>query len=130
MNVTTPPATGSAALLAETETASGLAKVVPARRALRRAAGDRRQGESLALEGADVDGAVDDPRLAALVGMDSGRDQAVAAGIDGGAAGEQGHGRRRPAIVAQRSQDRTGETGQDDVAADAVADPARTARSR
>ena len=72
VNVTTPPATGSAGLLAVTVTASGLAKAVAGRRGLRRAAGDRRQGESLALEGADVDRAAHDPRLAALVGGDAG----------------------------------------------------------
>ena len=102
VNVTTPPATGSTGSLAVTVTARGAANAVVVDRALRRAAGDRRQGEPLALEGPDVDGVVHDPRLAALVGADPEGDQAGAAGVDGEAAGEQGHGRRRAAIVASR----------------------------
>ena len=55
--LTTPPSTGSTGLLAVTVTASGLANGVPICRSLRGAAGDRREGEALALEGADVHGA-------------------------------------------------------------------------
>ena len=57
VKLTTPPSTGSTGLLAVTVTASGLANAVPTMRRLRRAAGDGRDREALALEGADVDGA-------------------------------------------------------------------------
>ena len=55
--------------------------------------------EPLALEGADVGRRGD--RLAALVGGDAAHG---GAGADGGAAGQQGHGLGRPAVVAQRGQ--------------------------
>ena len=56
---------------------------------LRGAAGDGREREPLALEGADVD--VAGPRQAPLVGGRGARGRAAA---DGRAAGQQGHGRR------------------------------------
>src|SRR5262249_41567546 len=68
---------------------------------LRGAAGDGREGEALALEGADVDARA--PDVAALVGGAGLRGIALA---DGGAAGQQGHGLGRPAVVAQRRQQR------------------------
>ena len=84
---------------------------------------DRREREPLALEGADVGiGRVEG--LAALVGGDAGDGDARA---DGRAAGEQGHGLGRPAVVAQRGQAQAGEAGQDDVAVDPVDQPARAA---
>ena len=47
------------------------------------------QRVALALHRADVDGAADDPRLAALVGGDAGGNQRGAARVDGGAAGQE-----------------------------------------
>ena len=69
--------------------------------------GDRvGDGGTLNLVGADIDRAVDDPREAgaALVGgqglAGGGIDgQGVAAGVDGGAAGQEGDGLGRPAVV-------------------------------
>src|SRR5262249_14224120 len=55
----------------------------------------------LRLEGADVDGAVDDPRLAALVG---GRGTGPAAGVEGRAAGQQGVGPGGAAVVLEGAQ--------------------------
>ena len=46
---------------------------------------------------------------------------------DGGAAGEQGDGLRRPAVVAQRGQAQVGEAGQDDVAVDPIDQTPRAA---
>ena len=87
-----PPATGSTGLLAVTVTASGLGNAVLAHCGLRRAAGDRREGEPLALERADVGiGRVE--RLAALVGRDAADERACA---DGGATGQESHGLGQP----------------------------------
>src|SRR5262249_34725037 len=66
------------------------------------AAGGGREGKALALEGADVDGP--DPAQPALVG--GGDARSAGPGVDGRAAGQQGHGRRRPAVVAQGCEQR------------------------
>src|SRR5262249_54032707 len=68
----------------------------------RGAAGGGREGKALALEGADVHGP--DPAQAALVG--GGDAGAGGPGAEGRAAGQQGHGLRRPAVVAQGGQQR------------------------
>ena len=68
------------------------------------------------------------PRWSVARGLPVGVDvQGVAAGVDGGAAGEQGHGLGGPAVVGQRGQSQVGEAGQDDVAVGAACDPARAA---
>ena len=69
---------------------------------------DQRTG----LEGADV-GWASRADQAALVGGDAADGGARA---DGRAAGQQGHGLGRPAVVAQRGQAQAVEAGQDDVA--------------
>ncbi len=74
------------------------------------------------LEGADVDWAIQ--REATLIGGDAADGDAVA---DGRAAGEQGHGLGRSAVVAQRSQSQAAQAGQDDVAVLPVGEPARAA---
>src|SRR3989442_506938 len=53
------------------------------------------------LEGTDVHRAVDDAGVSspALVGADAGGDEAFTAGIDGRAAGQEGHRFGRPAVV-------------------------------
>ena len=82
--LTTPPLTGSTGLLAVTVTASGLANGVPMFAVCGVLPATTREGEALALEGADVDGA--DPAQAALVG--------------GGDAGATGVRRRSPGCRA------------------------------
>ena len=72
-------------------------------------------GDGLDFEGPDVDGPVDDPREAgaALVGgqgLAFGIDgQGCAAGVDGRAAGQEGDGLGRAAVVGQRAEPRVGD---------------------
>ncbi len=91
--------------------------------------GQRDQCGTLGLEGADVGiGCVE--RIAALVGGDrSGGARVVGdhTRADGRAAGEQGHGLGRAAVVAQRAQAQVGEAGQDDIAVDPIDQPPRAA---
>ena len=56
--------------------------------------------------------------------------QGIAGGVDGGAAGEQGHGEGGSAVVGQRGQAQAGEACQDDVAVGAAIDPALSRRGR
>ena len=87
---------------------------------------------TLDLVGADVHRAVDDPDKsgAALIGGQglSGRGidgQGVASGVDGGAAGQEGDGLGRPAVISQRAEPGVGDA--DLVAVDAVGQAAGTA---
>ena len=54
-----------------------------------------------AFDGTDVDDAVYDPRQSALVGGDAGRDEGIIAGVDCGAAGQEGQGLGRTAIIPE-----------------------------
>ena len=87
--VTTPPSTGSTDCWPSRLLRAGCKRGAVVRR-LRGAAGDGCDGEALALEGADIDDAVDDAWQAALVGCDACGNNRVAAGIDRRAAGDQG----------------------------------------
>ena len=69
--VTTPPATGSTGLIGGDGDGQRIGERGAGRHGLRSAAGDHREGESLALEGADV-GRRARRRSAALVGRDPG----------------------------------------------------------
>ena len=89
---------------------------------------DHQRAGGLGLEGADVDDAVDDAGEAALVGGDAGGNEGVVARVDGRAAGQQGHGLRRPAVIAQRCQQRVERLG--DGAGQVGADPAGAAVGR
>ena len=65
-------------------------------------------------------------RLAALIGGDRSGGARVVGNhtrADGRAAGEQGHGLGRAAVVAQRGQAQAGEAGQNDVAVDPIDQP-------
>ena len=119
--LTTPPSTGSTGLLAVTVTASGLANAVPMF-----AVCGVLPATSVRVKPWLSKAPMSTPptrRDAALVG---GGDAAGAgAGVDGRAAGQQGHGLGRPAVVAQRGEQRVGRA--DDVAGDVVAEPARAA---
>src|SRR5262249_45281779 len=75
----------------------------------------------LYLEGADVDGAIDNAKIAALVG---GRGVGIVAGVDGRAAGQQGHGRGGSAVVLQGAEQRV---DVEQVAAGEAAAPGATA---
>ena len=118
--LTTPPSTGSTGLLAVTVTASGLANDVPMAVGLRRAAGDGREGEALALEGADVHGADDAARRAGRWGWRRPRSRRRWRGCRAA-----GHRLRRPAVVAQGAQPGVGHA--DQVAVDPVDQTARAA---
>ena len=120
VNVTRPPATGSIGLLAATVTTSGAKRTGCL--AASRGVGE---GEPTRLEGADVDSAVDDAGEPALVGGDAGGDEGVVARVDGRAAGQQGHGLGRAAVVAQRCQQGVERRG--DGAGQVGADPAGAA---
>src|SRR5262249_30313802 len=79
-----------------------------------RGAVDDQVGGVHALDGADVHRGGEDAGGAALVGGDAGGGQGVAARVEGGAAGQQGHGLRGAAVVARLIQegvagDRTGQ---------------------
>ena len=63
-------------------------------------------GEPARLERTDIHGAVDDASEAALVGGDAGGNEGVVARVDGRAAGQEGHGLGRAAVIAQRCQQR------------------------
>src|SRR5208337_925751 len=86
--------------------------------------GRRRQECEWGLEGAEVHCAIDDPWQAALVGGDPSGDGGIAAGVDGGTAGQEGHGLGGAVVIAERGQELIdgGGRGADLVAADAVAD--------
>ena len=107
--VTTPPSTGSTGLLAVTVTASGLANAVPMPSicGVLPATGVRVKPW---LSKAPMSGSGVSSGLAALVGGDAGL--TAMPGADGRAAGQQGHGLGRPAVVAQRGQAQVGEAGQ------------------
>ena len=106
VKVTTPPAHGLDGIVGHDGDGQGIGERGAGRGGLRGAAGGGSEREALALEGADVGiGRVE--RLAALVGGDrSGGARVVGdhTRADGRAAGEQGHGLGRPAVVAQRGQ--------------------------
>ena len=117
--MTTPPLTGSTGLLAVTVTASGLANGVPmlAVCGVLPATGVKVKPW---LSKAPMS-TLPNPAQAALVGRgDAG---AVGAGVDGRAAGQQGHGLGRAAVIAQRGQQRVGHA--DEVTVDPVREPAR-----
>ena len=99
---TTPPSTGSTGLLAVTAHGERVGERRADVRSLRRAAGDEREVEALALEGADVDSA--DPAQSALVS--SGDACATGAGVDGRATGQKSHRLARAAVIAQGSEQR------------------------
>ena len=126
VKVTMPPATGSIGLLAVTTTASGLAKAVPSVVCcgVLPATGVRVKPWlwKAPMSGGESSGS---PRWSVVTPLD-GR-----AGADGRAAGQEGHGLGRAAVVAQRGQAQVGEAGQDDVAVAAVrrARPSRRCRS-
>ena len=83
VNVTTPPATGSSALLAVTVTASGSANPAPMSVSCGVLPARRRENEPLALERADV-GIWRVEKLTTLVGNDSAQGRASAkAGLPG-----------------------------------------------
>ena len=97
-----PPVTGSTRVIGRDGDRQRVGEGGADRRLLRRAAGDGSERESLALEGADVGmgESSGSPRWSVVMPADGG------AGADGRAAGEQGHGLGRPAVVAQRGQQR------------------------
>ena len=98
-----PPATGSPKGLA-TVTTRGAGKAERGRVLWPSPGGDG-EGEAAGLEGADVGGGALGPGDAALVG---GHARHGDAGVDGRAAGEQGHGLGRPAVVGQRAEQGVG----------------------
>ena len=116
--VTTPPSTGSIGLLAVTVTASGLAKAVPMVEVCGVLPGTTARVKPW-LSKAPMSTPPTRP-VAALVGR--GDVRAAAARVDRRAAGQEGHGLGRAAVVAQRSQQRVGHA--DDVAVDPVDEPA------
>ena len=120
-NVTTPPSTGSTGLLAVTVTASGLAKAVPIFAVCGVLPGTIAKVKPW-LSKAPMSTPPNRPNPRWSV---AGIPDAVTARVDGRAAGQQGHGLGRPAVVAQGSQD--GAERQGGGAGQVGADPAAAA---
>ena len=125
--VKTPPATGSTGLLAATVTASGLANAVPVAVdcGVLPATGVSVNPWLWKAPMSGLGESSGSPRWSVVIGWWC---RVVGdARADGGAAGEQGHGLGRPAVVAQRGQEGIGHA--DDVAVDPIDQPPRAARA-